>query len=107
MARRREKGRGRVDFPAVQTKAGWDAARSGVRRPTVDMGAADMGPTGVARQHARQLQLARTPAVAGVEGRLADRDSPAGGTELRRYGGSEGAFSAACDQARVGSDPRM
>ncbi len=41
-----------------------------------------MGPAGVAREHARQLQLPVTPDVAVVEGGLADGDPPAGRAEL-------------------------
>ncbi len=81
--------------PTGQAKARWDAPGASISRPAVDVDAEDMGSAGVAREYARQLQLARTPSMAGLEGRLAHRDPPAGGAELRRYGRSEGAFSCA------------
>ena len=66
----------------------------------MDVDTEDMGPAGVARQYARQLQLAIAAVVAVMERRLADRDTPAGRAELRRDCGSEGEFSCTC-----GGDP--
>ena len=93
LARRREENRERLGVPPLQAEARRDPARGRLRWPAVDVDAKDMGSASVANEHARQLQLARASAVAGVEGRLSHRHPPAGRAELRRYGRSQGTFS--------------
>lgn len=82
LARRCKEDRDRLGLPSLPTQIGRCTSRCGLYRSTLDVAAANLGPTGISIQYAGQVQFAVSAVMAIVEGRRVDRHPTARRSKL-------------------------